>query len=551
MVQFQTAQAPAGLLLRQSNSSGSEQLEFQLRGRSQAPPFCSLTLSAAAATTASANGLQLLPVGSNRGGKQQQFAWDGSKVIAINKALLDEGYTAAGRLHDSIARMQERVRSSFIPRKEDVTEDYWEWLRWRCGQRFFSAVLQNFATQSLLMAVGVGARKALAASAAINWMLKDGMNRLVRMGVATQFGDSFDSDLKRFRFTTSLLYTACVSCEFLTPRFPSHFLLLTAVSNVGRAVGLTTFVSTQPAFQQALCASGNMADLASKTQAQHMVMDTLALAVSATANYLLRHQESRRMLLPLVAFPLCGVADLFCIYHELKAVQLRSLNRERAEMVAEYWLREGRVPSFRDISSNESLLGTPNIADNLLPMRITPLEGAVCSPGHLQGLLGAYKGSKYLMALQPAQSIPWWNVQERCLGQYKSVQHIAVCLQTGAKPRDILTAVLEAAYMRRQLQQEFQEQQQLEQQLEQQQQQDEPHASRSSSSSKHSRQPHLQVQPLHVDSEAVVCSSRLRRQARSRAEANVDRFMRELSAGGWQVRPFLLSTSEKSGFVKY
>lgn len=53
MVQFQTAQAPAGLLLRQSNSSGSEQLEFQLRGRSQAPPFCSLTLSAAAATTVS------------------------------------------------------------------------------------------------------------------------------------------------------------------------------------------------------------------------------------------------------------------------------------------------------------------------------------------------------------------------------------------------------------------------------------------------------------------------------------------------------------------
>jgi hypothetical protein len=63
-----------------------------------------------------------------------------------------------------------------------------------------------------------------------------------------------------------VLYTVCVSCEFLTPRFPSHFLLLTAVSNVGRAVGLTTFVSTQPAFQQALCASGNMADLASKTQ---------------------------------------------------------------------------------------------------------------------------------------------------------------------------------------------------------------------------------------------------------------------------------------------
>jgi hypothetical protein len=130
------------------------------------------------------------------------------------------------------------------------------------------------------------------------------------------------------------------------------------------------------------------------------------------------------------------------------------------------------------------------------------------------------------------------------MGQYKSVQHIAVCLQSGAKPRDILTAVLEAAYMRRQLQQDFREQQQLD---DQQQQQDvSAHLSRSTEGSKQ-----LQVQPLQVDADAVVCSSRLRKQARSRAEANVDRFMRELSAGGWQVRPFLLSTTEKSGFVKY
>lgn len=74
-----------------------------------------------------------------------------------------------------------------------------------------------------------------------------------------------------------------------------------------------------------------------------MVMDTLALAVSAIANYLLRNREAQRMLLPLIAFPVCGLGDLFCIYHELKAVQLRSLNRERAEMVAEHWLDQGRV----------------------------------------------------------------------------------------------------------------------------------------------------------------------------------------------------------------
>jgi len=74
-----------------------------------------------------------------------------------------------------------------------------------------------------------------------------------------------------------------------------------------------------------------------------MVMDTLAVAVSASANYLLRHRETARSLLPLVAFPICGLADLFGIYHELKAVQLRTLNRERAELAAERWVDTDEV----------------------------------------------------------------------------------------------------------------------------------------------------------------------------------------------------------------
>ena len=50
--------------------------------------------------------------------------------------------------------------------------------------------------QSLLQAVGVGARRSLPAAATINWVLKDGLGRLGRLTVATRFGESFDSDLK-------------------------------------------------------------------------------------------------------------------------------------------------------------------------------------------------------------------------------------------------------------------------------------------------------------------------------------------------------------------
>ena len=62
------------------------------------------------------------------------------------------------------------------------------------------------AAQSLLQAVGVGAKRSLPAAATINWVLKDGLGRLGRLTVATRFGESFDSDLKRVRYTTRVIY---------------------------------------------------------------------------------------------------------------------------------------------------------------------------------------------------------------------------------------------------------------------------------------------------------------------------------------------------------
>ena len=37
--------------------------------------------------------------------------------------------------------------------------------------------------------------------------------------------------------------------------------------------------------------------------------------------------------------------DLVCIYHELKSIELRTLNRERSEMLVERWLSTGEVAS--------------------------------------------------------------------------------------------------------------------------------------------------------------------------------------------------------------
>lgn len=54
-----------------------------------------------------------------------------------------------------------------------------------------------------------------------------------------------------------------LACALL---FLQHFLPLASLANLGKAIALAAFVATAPAFQQALCAGNNLADLTAKNQ---------------------------------------------------------------------------------------------------------------------------------------------------------------------------------------------------------------------------------------------------------------------------------------------
>ena len=82
-----------------------------------------------------------------------------------------------------------------------------------------------------------------------------------------------------------------------------------------------------------------------------MVMDSLGLALCVFLTYSVRHQPKMRLLLPLFTFPVLVSIDLVCIYHELKATHLTTLNRERAELVAERWLQDGRVFTAKEVET--------------------------------------------------------------------------------------------------------------------------------------------------------------------------------------------------------
>jgi hypothetical protein len=481
--------------------------------------------------------------------------WDGTRIRAVDTATAAAGEeTASGALGARLTSARRAAWSAFFPDPADVTPDYWSYARWRAGHRLCSSMLTNFATQSLLVAVGVGARRSLPAAAAANWLLKDGLGRLGRLGVATRFGQSFDSDLKRFRFASSLLFAASIALEFATPAFPQHFLALAAAANVGKSVGLTTYISTQPSFGKSFARRENLADITAKAQAQQMVVDTVGLAAcvaimrngarraaakaaaggvvaaaagaaaSATTTAAAAAAVPATAALPWLFLPLLAIGDLTSIYHELKAVHLRTLNRERAELAAEGWLVSGRaaVPSSEQVAKAEPLVAPLAVGKGKLPLRLTTVEDAAgLTPAALDAALARHARDKFLVVRTPAAAgglpLPRTvrTALERCgLLPGAASGGLAAIMRADAAAEDVLAAVLVAA--------------------------------------------HARTDAVEGVAAAAVADGRapsttttdpLLDAAVKAARKDAPRLVKALKAGGWQVSPFLLSPRERGGFV--
>jgi len=90
-----------------------------------------------------------------------------------------------------------------------------------------------------------------------------------------------------------------------------------------------------------------------------VVADNLGLAVAVCISHFCHGYPRVEKLLPLVMYPVLTLLELYAIFHQLQAVHLQTLNKERLEIVTDFWVKEGRVPTFEEVSKVESasLLG--------------------------------------------------------------------------------------------------------------------------------------------------------------------------------------------------
>ena len=70
-----------------------------------------------------------------------------------------------------------------------------------------------------------------------------------------------------------------------------------------------------------------MADIAARTSAQQVVSDNLGLMGAVAASAFVRNMPRTRALMPFALYPVLAGTDLICIHHELKVVQLKTINK--------------------------------------------------------------------------------------------------------------------------------------------------------------------------------------------------------------------------------
>ena len=346
------------------------------------------------------------------------------------------------------------------------------------------------------------------------------------------------------RFSSSILYNACTALEILTPMFPhSQFLLAATAANVGKSVGITCSISTQPSFFKSFATNENLADIAAKQHAQTVVADTLGLAIAIAMSGACGANAAARRLLPMVAFPPLAAIDLFAIHREMRAVELKTLNRNRAEIAAKTFVDSRQVPTPRQMTELEGVFGderTKRAREHLAVMdsaAMSPASSSSSSREHGRG--GVHKpmlrlrimplgkmdltdcewdelasdltnDAKYVLRYQPPRDWSFGGktplLAHAVDRATKPVGSLGLAMSDAASPEDILAGILHAEHFRR----------------------------------------------LTGDGvDVTTVANEAMRDARTRANDSLDEFVSSLRANGYQLAPFLLSGGERSHYHIY
>lgn len=220
-------------------------------------------------------------------------------------------------------------------------------------------------TRAVLEAAGVGDAHATAASAAMEWALRDGTGMIGGLLFSYAASTYFDVYVKEFRLFADIINDVALTLDMMAPYVaPSWRLYILSISTIGKTLCGISAGATKGRITQHFSRHGNMADLSAKESTQETLVSLVGMFGGIFVANLLRH-------VPYVfTWILFGILTLLHVWANYKAVvllKLATLNPERTRLALEEVVAVlAKEPDAREIYGVLARLPDPKQIDEVL-----------------------------------------------------------------------------------------------------------------------------------------------------------------------------------------
>ena len=330
----------------------------------------------------------------------------------------------------------------FLPKgfPSSVGPDYVPYASWCALAGASSSAGGVLATQSLLLAVGVGTANALPLAASLNWVLKDGIGQLAAVVSAAVISDRLDADPKRWRAIAGLAEAGARCLNASTPFAPWAFLPIASLANLGYSVACLAASATKADFHRSLTRRQNLGDVTGKAGSQAIAASLVGTAVGLATSAALVTTPTHAM----AGCILFSAGQLFALERSMQNLALPTLTPPVGTSLVNAFLERRPLPSPAELAASQRHLSEPSVlyrggyhASSLsdgMPARIrfgsASIEELAPDALSLDAVRDACDGSRHLLSVDRASA------------------EVRVLMLDGANGDDVLLALLHAGLMR-------------------------------------------------------------------------------------------------------
>ncbi|KAF2441804.1 DUF647-domain-containing protein [Karstenula rhodostoma CBS 690.94] len=232
-----------------------------------------------------------------------------------------------------------------------VTEDYIQYQIYDSLQAFSSSIAGLLSSRAVLEGVGVGDADASPTAALLLSVLQDSMGRIATILFAHRLGTSLEPECKMYRLAADVFNDTAMVLDCLSPAFPKATrVVILSFSSVLRSLCGVCAGSSKASLSAHFAKRGNLGELNAKDSSQETVISLLGmLAGSIVVSWVTTPMATWSTLIALLSI------HLATNYAAVKSVSMRSLNRQRANIVLSSLVHDGRILSPAEVSARERI----------------------------------------------------------------------------------------------------------------------------------------------------------------------------------------------------